>query len=206
MIFVLCVRPHYSTMISTRKRRVLTKATVFEEMICAGFNASSYRSGTIIMGDSLLNESLFNEHSMFGGNCMNRKLISMVLMAGIMFSLAACNRAPGNYGTTASATSVTSTAAQALLTNEQALNAITNYLYKEYGQDKPSGDAPSYWYIDETQTNDETVVVDWRSYTAAHVYFYIDRATGETYVMESEPGKNEKVKKEEKFNAKDYLN
>lgn len=138
---------------------------------------------------------------------MNKKLIPIVLMAGIAFSAAACNKMPGNSETTVAAvTETTATATQAALTNEQALTAITNYLYKEYGQDKPSGDAPSYWNVDETQTDDKMVVVDWRSYTAAHVFFYIDRASGETYVMESEPGKEEKVKTETKFNARDYLN
>lgn len=154
---------------------------------------------------------------------MNKKLISIFLMAGIAFSAAACNKMPGNSETTAAAVTgaasttekettiteaaeTTAAATQAALTNEQALTAITNYLYKEYGQDKPSGDAPSYWNVDETQTDDKMVVVDWRSYTAAHVYFYIDRASGETYVMESEPGKEEKVKTETKFNARDYLN
>ena len=138
---------------------------------------------------------------------MNKKLISIVLMAGIAFSAAACNKMPGNSETTAAAvTETTAAATQAALTNEQALTAITNYLYKEYGQDKPSGDAPSYWNVDESQTDDKMVVVDWRSYTAAHVYFYIDRASGETYVMESEPGKEEKVKTDRRFNARDYLN
>ena len=134
---------------------------------------------------------------------MNNKLISVVLTAGFLLSSAACTHTAKNPETTV--TAVTSETTQDSLTNEQALNAITNYLYKEYGQDKPSGDAPSYWIIDETQTDDKTVVVDWRSYTAAHVYFYIDRASGETYVMESEPGSEKKVKTEKKFNAKDYL-
>lgn len=141
---------------------------------------------------------------------MNRKLISLALMAGIMFSSAACNKVPGNSETTAentaAATETTEATTQGALTNEQALTAITDYLYKEYGQERLSGDAPSYWNVDETQTDDKTVVVNWRSYTAAHVYFYIDRATGETYVMESEPGSQKKVKTEKKFNAKDYLN
>ncbi len=135
---------------------------------------------------------------------MNIKLISAVLTAGLILSLTACNHTAKKPETTM-ATVTTAETTQASLTNDQALNAITNYLYKEYGQNKPSGDAPSYWVIDETQTDDKTVVVNWRSYTAAHVYFYIDRASGETYVMESEPGSEKKVKTDKKFNAKDYL-
>ena len=136
---------------------------------------------------------------------MNKRLISVFLAAGLLLSLTACIHTAKKPETTAAPSENTAVTTQDSLTNEQALNAITNYLYKEYGQDKPSGDAPSYWIIDETQTDDKTVVVDWRSYTAAHVYFYIDRASGETYVMESEPGSEKKVKTEKKFNAKDYL-
>ena len=139
---------------------------------------------------------------------MNKELIFVVLTAGFMLSTAACTHTAENPVTTVTAVNGETTmeeTAQVSLTNEQALNAITNYLYKEYGQDKPSGDAPSYWMIDETQTDDKTVVVDWRSYTAAHVYFYIDRSSGDTYVMESEPGSEKKVKTDKKFNAKDYL-
>ena len=139
-----------------------------------------------------------------GGNGMNKKLMSVVLTAGILLSATACTHTVKNPETT-TVTETTAEMAQASLTNEQALNAITNYLYKEYGQDKPSGEAPSYWNVDETQTDDKTVVVDWRSYTAAHVYFYIDRSSGDTYVMESEPGSEKKVKTDKKFNAKDYL-
>ena len=129
---------------------------------------------------------------------MNRKLTFVLLTAGLLLSFSACTHMVRSPQAPVETT-------QAILTNSQALNAITNYLVKEYGQDKPAGDAPSYWVIDETQTDDKTVVVNWRSYTAAHVYFYIDRASGETYVMESEPGSEKKVKTDKKFNAKDYL-
>ena len=54
LIFVLCVRLHYSPLVSTRNRRVLTKATIFVFMFCARFNASTFWSGTIIMGELLL--------------------------------------------------------------------------------------------------------------------------------------------------------
>ena len=50
MIFVLCVRTHYSSVISTRKGKVLTKVTIFKTLICAEFNGSLLLSGTIIMG------------------------------------------------------------------------------------------------------------------------------------------------------------
>ena len=51
LIFVLCVRFHYSPAVSTRKRRVLINETIFKRLICAVFNALLLWNGTIIMGD-----------------------------------------------------------------------------------------------------------------------------------------------------------
>ncbi|MBE7069091.1 MAG: hypothetical protein E7386_01115, partial [Ruminococcaceae bacterium] len=76
------------------------------------------------------------------------------------------------------------------LTNDQALKAITNYIYinypeiKEYVEDKSNENkAPCYWDIDEEESNDTTAVVAWRSYTAAWTYYYIDRVSGETKTL-----------------------
>ena len=93
------------------------------------------------------------------------------------------------------------------LTDDQARTAITNYLYENYQEirNKSYGEVPCYWDIDKTQSNNSTAVVYWRSYTAAFVYFYIERVSGETYVMASDPGKEELKRTGETFNARDYL-
>ena len=101
-----------------------------------------------------------------------------------------------------------------VMSNEQALKAITNYIYinhpaiKDYVEDESNKEkAPCYWGIDENRSAGNTVVVDFRSYTAAHLYYYIDRISGETYEtswvpMESDDEKRTGVT----FNAWDYLN
>ena len=128
---------------------------------------------------------------------MKRKLISIVIIVFVLFSMTACISRSKERETFA--------ATQALLTNEQALSAITNYLNDVHKLENYTGEAPCYWDIDKELSNDDTAVVCWRSYTAAHVYFYIDRVSGDTYVMESAPGSDKKEKTEETLNAREYL-
>lgn len=129
---------------------------------------------------------------------MKRNLISAVLIVFVLFTMTACVSRTKERNT--------SVATQAALTNEQALSAITNYLNDVYDLENYKGEAPCYWDIDKELSNDDTAVVYWRSYTAAHVYFYIDRVSGDTYVMGSAPGSDKKEKTEETFNAREYLN
>ena len=107
---------------------------------------------------------------------------------------------------TTTAAETTAATTPALFTDEQALTAITNYLNDEYGLDEYTGDAPCYYDIDEERTDNDTAVVYWRSYTGAFMYFSIDRVSGETKVMEADPGSDTITETGEKFNAKDYLN
>ena len=125
---------------------------------------------------------------------MKRKLISIVIIAFVLFSMTACVSRSKERETTAAA-----------LTNEQALVAITNYLNDVHKLENYTGEAPCYWDVDKELSNYDTAVVCWRSYTAAHVYFYIDRVSGDTYVMESAPGSDKKEKTEETLNAREYL-
>ena len=125
---------------------------------------------------------------------MKRKLISIVIIVFVLFSMTACVSGAKERETTAAA-----------LTNEQALAAITNYLNDVHKLESYTGEAPCYWDVDKELSNYDTAVVCWRSYTAAHVYFYIDRVSGDTYVMESAPGSDKKEKTEETLNAREYL-
>ena len=129
---------------------------------------------------------------------MKRKLISVVLIVFVLFSMTAC--------VSRTKESNASAVNQDVLTNDQAISAITNYLNEVYKLENYTGEAPCYWDIDKELSNEDTAVVCWRSYTAAHVYFYIDRVSGDTYVEESAPGSDKKEKTEETFNAREYLN
>lgn len=90
---------------------------------------------------------------------------------------------------------------------EQAYEAIGNYIrgiipdIDNYTQGE---DAMAYWTV--TSSDADQIVVEFRSYTGAFNYFYIDPATGDTYVTELVPGIiDEEQRTEETFNVKDFL-
>ena len=87
-----------------------------------------------------------------------------------------------------------------------ALTAIKNYCYinnPDLKSIEDSGKAPVYWNI--SSSDDSEIVVMFRSYTGAQIRYYIDRATGDTYVTEFVPGITEAEEKtDESFNLKDY--
>lgn len=93
------------------------------------------------------------------------------------------------------------------ITDDEALNAIKNYCYENYPDVKEleeSGEYEVYWNVESS--DDKQIVVAFRSYTAAIVRFYIDSATGETYITEYVSGITDEEKPTgETFNVKDYF-
>ncbi len=93
------------------------------------------------------------------------------------------------------------------ITDDEALNAIKNYCYENYPDVKEleeSGEYEVYWNVESS--DDKQIVVAFRSYTAAIVRFYIDTATGETYITEYVSGiTDEEEPTGETFNVKDYF-
>jgi len=93
------------------------------------------------------------------------------------------------------------------ITDEQALSAIKNYCLStnpELEDMVDSDDATIYWEIESSDENQ--IVVLYRSYTAALVRYYIDTASGETYVTEYVEGITpEEEQTDESFNVKDYI-
>ena len=96
-----------------------------------------------------------------------------------------------------------------VLSDEQALKAIKNYINIELGYAQYTGEAPWSVDIDKTKTSSDTAVVYFRAYTGSHSYYYVDRISGETYekvyTPDMEPGVGE-GKNGAAFNAWDYLN
>lgn len=94
-----------------------------------------------------------------------------------------------------------------VITEDQAYSAVINY-NKAIGSgidgEINSEGYSEYW---DVSTNDEgKIVVLYRSYTGAQTYYYVDPASGETYVTELVPGIiDEEQETGEKFNARDYL-
>ncbi len=97
------------------------------------------------------------------------------------------------------------TATDGAITDEQALSAIKDYCYASIPDLKSiEEEYPVYWEI-ESSDGDQIVVL-FRSYTGALVRYYIDPASGETYVTEFVSGITpEEERTEETLNVKDYI-
>ena len=93
------------------------------------------------------------------------------------------------------------------LTNDQSLTAIKKYWYKLNPDLKEMENSDGYTiYFEVESSNEEQIVVLFRSYTGALTRYYIDRSTGDTYVTGYMPGITEKEEKTgEEFNIKQYL-
>lgn len=93
------------------------------------------------------------------------------------------------------------------ISEEQAMKAIQNYCYS-INPDLESivneGKYPAYWDI--SSSDDNEIVILFRSYTGAQNRYYIDRKTGDTYVTEFVPGiMDEEERTDESFNVTDFL-
>ncbi len=93
------------------------------------------------------------------------------------------------------------------ITDEQALAAIRDYCLK----DNPDlqnivneGEYETYWTV--TSSDENEIVVLFRSYTAALISYHVDRHTGDTYVTEFVPGiMEEEERSDETLNVRDYM-
>ncbi len=94
-----------------------------------------------------------------------------------------------------------------VLTDEQAVTAVRNYCFSnqpDLEEIVKKGEYPVYWDISSSDENE--VVVVYRSYTGALIRYYIDRATGDAYVTEFVPGIfTEEQRTDETLNVRDYL-
>ncbi|MCR4587575.1 MAG: hypothetical protein K5682_04130 [Lachnospiraceae bacterium] len=93
------------------------------------------------------------------------------------------------------------------ITDSMALDAVKNYCFTMVPDLKEGMEAGTYNVSWEVESSDDTrIVVLYRSYTAAEVRYYIDRATGETHVTEFVSGITEEEQPtDESFNVRDYL-
>lgn len=94
-----------------------------------------------------------------------------------------------------------------LISDDQAITAIKNYCHisnPDLENIEKEGEYPVYW---EVQSSDENeIVVLFRSYTGSQIRYYIDPVSGDTYVTEFVPGiTSEEEKTDEELNVKDYM-
>lgn len=93
------------------------------------------------------------------------------------------------------------------INDDEALSAIRTYCYEqnpELEKIEKAGEYPVYWEV--ISSDDSEIVILFRSYTGAEIRYYIDRASGDTYVTEFAPGiSSEEERTDESFNIKDYV-
>ena len=95
---------------------------------------------------------------------------------------------------------------QGPLTDEEALEAFTNYLYfkiKNLQKILDEGKYPCTWGI--ASSDDEKIMIMFKSYTGALFRYHIDRFSGKTYVTNYVVSTNSYVRTKENFNIRNYL-
>jgi hypothetical protein len=76
--------------------------------------------------------------------------------------------------------------AENTITAEMALEGVSNYCHSEYDWSAAEGD-PELMYVAMGEETDSAYQVVFRSYTGAQVFFYVDKASGSTRMIEHVP-------------------
>ena len=105
---------------------------------------------------------------------MKKILFSMAVMLAIVCS---CNK------------SKTEQAQTIEITPELAYEGINNYCHKEYDW-SIAKENPSIMYVQMGEETEAEFKVVFRSYTGSFVYFFVDKATGKTRMVEHVPSLN----------------
>ena len=80
----------------------------------------------------------------------------------------------------------TSATPSAEITAEMAFEGVNNYCHSEYDWSAAEGN-PDMMYVTMGEETETEYKVIFRSYTGALVYFYVDKATGKTRMVEYVP-------------------
>ena len=78
---------------------------------------------------------------------------------------------------------------QRTITKEMAFEGVNNYCHKEYDW-SVAKDNPDIMYVQMSEETDSTYQVVFRSYTGAFVYFYVNKTSGTTRMVEKVPSLN----------------
>ena len=75
------------------------------------------------------------------------------------------------------------------ITKEMAFEGVNNYCHKEYDW-SVAKDNPDIMYVQMGEETDSAYQVVFRSYTGAFVYFYVNKTSGITRIVEKLPSLN----------------
>ncbi len=124
-----------------------------------------------------------------------KKVLKVTLTLILAFGLISCGKK--NVGQTSAEK----------ITDDQALAAIKVYCNESIPSIEDmskSEDYTIYWNVESS--DDNQIVVLFRSYTGSEERYYIDRTTGDTYETVVVPGIiDEEHKTENSFNIKEYI-
>ena len=134
-------------------------------------------------------ECLYNLYSFM-------KKIIFISLAAMVLLLCSCRNNKTNQTDVANAVKRTITA-------EMAYEGVNNYCHSVYDW-SIAEENPSIMYVEMGEETDSVYQVVFRSYTGALVYFYVDKTSGTTRIVERVPnlGVEEEVGKFELF---DYV-
>ena len=79
-----------------------------------------------------------------------------------------------------------SNASKSTITAEMAYEGVNHYCHREYDW-SIAKENPSMMYVEMGEETDSTYQVIFRSYTGALVYFYVDKTSGTTRMVEQVP-------------------
>lgn len=79
-----------------------------------------------------------------------------------------------------------SNASKSMITKEMAYEGVSNYCHSEYDW-SIAEDNPEIMTLEMGEETDSAYQVVFRSYTGALVYFYVDKASGSTRMVEYVP-------------------
>lgn len=142
---------------------------------------------------------------------MMKKIFAVIVVLTFAIMLAGCGKADSDRvqvtDPEAPAFAENEDADEKILTDELALDAIKSYCFENNPDLQGIVDDetyPVYWSVESS--DEHQIVVLYRSYTAAQVRYYIDRASGDTYVTEFVPEITpEEERTDESFNVWDHM-
>ncbi|MBQ3405376.1 MAG: hypothetical protein IJG63_08190 [Oscillospiraceae bacterium] len=94
-------------------------------------------------------------------------------------------------------------AAESGVTRDMAYEGVNNYCHSEYDWSQAEDD-PSVMYVEMGDETESEYQVIFRSYTGSFVYFYVDKTSGTTRMVDYVPALNEESEAGA-FDLFDYL-
>ena len=107
----------------------------------------------------------------------------------IVLLLSSCRQGKTEAPEAAQPTETTEQAQPTGITAEMAYEGVNNYCHQEYDW-SVAKDNPSIMSVTMGEETDSAYQVVFRSYTGALVYFYVDKASGTTKMVEHVPALN----------------